>query len=343
MYIVTSYVLLFFFEMLHRKTQPSFASISTYFDNSHYPAAINKLTLSDLDNPKDYLVVHTDSDLCATKPQNFHLPKGTFNIAIMLRDGGCSVHRKGQNIMKWYAGENPNVKSVFLYDAQLVEDKNSKDTGTESLFVMTGMNIDADIPLSVLKVPSESAMSMIELLTKDSSGDGETESLRVQLQDHVTTGPSLAVQISVSVFVTIISLLITVALLMKIWGPTVSIEISLQGIVISQLQGDDDTPDPAKLMTKEQVLDFAEIQYGVDEDIEMQTSDKKSKCAISCKGNSTCSICLEDFENGETVRVLDCGHMYHTDCIVPWLTTRHASCPLCKFSYEEKCVEKKDC
>uniref|UniRef100_A0A0R0F7B1 RING-type domain-containing protein n=1 Tax=Glycine max TaxID=3847 RepID=A0A0R0F7B1_SOYBN len=33
----------------------------------------------------------------------------------------------------------------------------------------------------------------------------------------------------------------------------------------------------------------------------------------------TCAICLEDFEPSEEVMLTPCNHMFHKDCIVPWL------------------------
>lgn len=35
--------------------------------------------------------------------------------------------------------------------------------------------------------------------------------------------------------------------------------------------------------------------------------------------NLQCSVCMEDYKVGESVRKLDCTHVFHTDCIVPWL------------------------
>jgi hypothetical protein len=50
--------------------------------------------------------------------------------------------------------------------------------------------------------------------------------------------------------------------------------------------------------------------------------------------SGSCSICIEDYEPGEMIRVLPCGHAFHSDCILPWLTDRSPTCPLCKALFE---------
>jgi hypothetical protein len=43
-----------------------------------------------------------------------------------------------------------------------------------------------------------------------------------------------------------------------------------------------------------------------------------------------CSICLQDFDVGDSFRTLPCLHSdFHTDCIDQWLKT-NAACPICK-------------
>ena len=53
-----------------------------------------------------------------------------------------------------------------------------------------------------------------------------------------------------------------------------------------------------------------------------------------------CSICIDDFEDGEKIRILPkCRHGFHLECIKPWLIERQGCCPLCKtpvLGHEEK-------
>ncbi|XP_061375267.1 E3 ubiquitin-protein ligase CIP8-like [Gastrolobium bilobum] len=43
-----------------------------------------------------------------------------------------------------------------------------------------------------------------------------------------------------------------------------------------------------------------------------------------------CAICKDLMGVGEVAKKMPCGHEYHGDCIVPWLSCRN-SCPVCRF------------
>ena len=44
-----------------------------------------------------------------------------------------------------------------------------------------------------------------------------------------------------------------------------------------------------------------------------------------------CVICQDHYKVGERVGITSCGHIYHKDCIYPWLNSdKRKSCPLCR-------------
>jgi len=43
-----------------------------------------------------------------------------------------------------------------------------------------------------------------------------------------------------------------------------------------------------------------------------------------------CSVCKDNFQFNDNALQLPCSHLYHQDCIEPWLK-QHCSCPVCRY------------
>jgi len=68
----------------------------------------------------------------------------------------------------------------------------------------------------------------------------------------------------------------------------------------------------------------------------MSAAEVASKAAAASDGSAggaltTCAVCMEPFEEGCLARTVPCMHIFHQNCIDPWLRL-HASCPICKHS-----------
>ncbi|XP_032934326.1 E3 ubiquitin-protein ligase RNF43 [Catharus ustulatus] len=53
--------------------------------------------------------------------------------------------------------------------------------------------------------------------------------------------------------------------------------------------------------------------------------------ASSCSSAPVCAICLEEFSEGQELRIISCSHEFHRECVDPWLHQHH-TCPLCMFN-----------
>ncbi|XP_066305347.1 E3 ubiquitin-protein ligase ZNRF3-like [Branchiostoma lanceolatum] len=51
----------------------------------------------------------------------------------------------------------------------------------------------------------------------------------------------------------------------------------------------------------------------------------------SSSGGCLCAICLEEFQDGQELRIVPCLHEFHKDCVDPWLLSNR-TCPLCMYN-----------
>ncbi|KAL1562789.1 RING-type E3 ubiquitin transferase [Salvia divinorum] len=51
---------------------------------------------------------------------------------------------------------------------------------------------------------------------------------------------------------------------------------------------------------------------------------------LSAPIGETCTICLEDYKHGESLKILPCRHGFHSSCVDSWLTKCATFCPVCK-------------
>ncbi|VVA91401.1 unnamed protein product [Arabis nemorensis] len=48
------------------------------------------------------------------------------------------------------------------------------------------------------------------------------------------------------------------------------------------------------------------------------------------ENGSDCVVCLSKLKEGEEVRKLECGHVFHKECFEGWLQHLNFNCPLCR-------------
>jgi len=82
--------------------------------------------------------------------------------------------------------------------------------------------------------------------------------------------------------------------------------------IVTQLLNQMEGAGPPR-MEKDDISSLPQIQ------VTKQHIDQKAQC----------SVCWEDFKLDEMVNQLQCEHIFHNECITPWLEL-HATCPVCR-------------
>lgn len=79
----------------------------------------------------------------------------------------------------------------------------------------------------------------------------------------------------------------------------------------------DNIDDQPNILTLDQINLIPTMSYQI------------AKSAI--KNNiENCPICLEAFNDQNSIKLLSCYHIYHINCITKWLSERSEACPMCR-------------
>ncbi|TYJ02171.1 hypothetical protein E1A91_A13G209400v1 [Gossypium mustelinum] len=93
-------------------------------------------------------------------------------------------------------------------------------------------------------------------------------------------------------------------------------------------------------MSYEELLDLEERMGNVSTVLSEEALSKRlmksiyEGASVDCDGEkdvTKCSICQEEYVNGDEVGMLQCEHRYHVTCVQNWLQVKNW-CPICKFS-----------
>ena len=89
--------------------------------------------------------------------------------------------------------------------------------------------------------------------------------------------------------------------------------------ITDNIEGDIDNLEDVKIpLTEDQISKLKHTEY--DKDI---------------YGDSKCGICQSEIDGNEKIIELPCKHIFHTECIMPWIREYHHICPICKIDIRD--------
>ncbi|CAO2813257.1 unnamed protein product [Amaranthus hypochondriacus] len=104
-----------------------------------------------------------------------------------------------------------------------------------------------------------------------------------------------------------------------------------QEMALKKLKKEIYNPMP-KILARRVSLYYRDLNKGVN----TKTFDKHND-----EDRKSCAVCLEDFNPREEVMLTPCNHMFHEECIVPWVKD-NGLCPICRTTFYERTLNRLD-
>jgi len=100
-------------------------------------------------------------------------------------------------------------------------------------------------------------------------------------------------------------------------------------------EGDEEGGVDVDAMSYEELLALGDaaghVNRGVSADVVKQLPRRQwMGGSATASATCLCLVCRQDYEVGDALLDLPCGHAFHEECITPWLTDVNKICPCCK-------------
>jgi hypothetical protein len=296
----------------------------------------------------EYMVGTTTYQQQPLPPPHVQVPSDGSSVVLLAKRGKCSFETKARTAMT--ALPKGVVKFLIVYN-----NESSEDLSPMSAANPQGINI------GLLFISLQSGQNIIHNMTENNSSNSNNNGtqkssggLLLSMDSNSPWGPynyffdDQDGWIALLMFsgVIVISIFCGCLLVGCQAGyirreGNVIIFGSLPTTNITTLLRDTDSQISSSLLTEDQVLALPLIHYWKADQPWIDPKEQHHPSKEDSSSNETlipsyleeivmCSICLEEYEVGEQLRLLPCKHCFHTDCILPWLTQRSPMCPLCK-------------
>jgi len=237
-------------------------------------------------------------------------------IAVLVSRGACSFEEKARETLLL----QPEVEFCIVYDVQ---------SGTH-FFPASASGESDDITVGMLFVSYSTGIQLLQMLKEQSDNVTAHGSLIITMDNPIPDYAAEGNDIDAEGWV--------VDALNGLFS-----FLMCFGCLVICLRAGSHAEDAASylgsgLMTEEQVLELPCVAYGsaggvggaVEEGDSEDTDNEAGATSRIRHHQTSCAVCIEEYNEGDQLRQLPCQHEFHTECILPWLTERHSSCPLCK-------------